>query len=335
MNKQKRSKLSVFVFLLLNILLTASLLLMVLSPSTSVKTVEMQSDIVSSYINNSARQMVANVMGVETARILPYDFSTPDHKPDKTNFSKSGSHDYYKDDTIEVHCWEDTYFGTPCWFAEIKIKHASQLRRQWSNGDYASKSYQYPSNMFKSSNGVAGMSADFYKHRNYGVIVQYGTVICNKVPNNQTLDVLTIDYDGNFTIWEAKELSDKVKKDGADDIMLSFTFGPALVQDGKAVNKNHWKDQELGMLSDYCGRAAIGQKGELHYLLCTAGSVGSSALTCDMMARVMEAEKCITAYNLDGGQSGTLMFNDRVYNKIAYNGIERAMSDIIYFASAE
>lgn len=332
MNKQKRSKRSIFIFMLLNILLVAALMWVVFSPSTSVKTVEMKSDIVSSYINNSAREMVANVMGVENARVLPYDFSTPTHAPDPANFSSKGKNDYYKDDTIEVHCWTKTYYGAPCWFAEIKIKHASQLRRQWSNGDYASKSYQYPSNMFKSSNGVVGMSADFYKHRNYGVVVQYGTVICNKVPDNQVLDVLTIDYDGNFTVWEAKELSNKIKEEGADDIMLSFTFGPVIVQDGEVVHHSHWAKQYLGELYDYCGRAAIGQKGELHYLLCTVGEPG---FNCHKMALVMEQEGCITAYNLDGGQSGTLLFNDGVYNQIAYRGVERAMSDIIYFASAE
>jgi exopolysaccharide biosynthesis protein len=49
----------------------------------------------------------------------------------------------------------------------------------------------------------------------------------------------------------------------------------------------------------------------------------------------MEDKGCQIAYNLDGGQSGTLLFNGKVYNKIAYKGVERAMSDILYFGSAE
>ena len=49
----------------------------------------------------------------------------------------------------------------------------------------------------------------------------------------------------------------------------------------------------------------------------------------------MEEKGCETAYNLDGGQTGTLLFHGEVYNEIAYKGVERAMSDIMYFASAE
>lgn len=176
------------------------------------------------------------------------------------------------------------------------------------------------------------MSADFYKHRNYGIVVQYGTVFCNEPTASQQLDVLTIDYEGNFKIWNENELCEKIRNEGADDIMLSFTFGPALVQDGKAMEPSHWSKQSLGELKQNVGRAAIGQKGELHYLLCTAGTPGMS---CKSMSMVMEDQGCITAYNLDGGQSGTLLFNGKVYNKIAYKGVERAMSDILYFGSAE
>lgn len=331
MNNQKRSKGIVALFLTTSVLMLSSLAFFVSSPATSAETVTMQSDIVSSYINNSARRIASDVVGAENARLLPYDFS-PAQGPDESKFSLVGERSYYKDSTIEVECWKQVCGDVTCWFADVKIKHASQFRRQWANGDYASKSYQYPSNMFKASNGVVGMSADFYKHRNYGIVVQYGTVFCNKPTSYQQLDVLTIDYDGNFKIWNENELCNEIKSHGADNIMLSFTFGPALVQNGKAVEPSHWAKQTLGELHQSVGRAAIGQKGELHYILCTAGNPG---INCKSMAEIMEAQGCITAYNLDGGQSGTLLFNGKVYNRIAYMGVERAMSDIIYFGSAE
>lgn len=338
MNNQKRKKSTVAMFLAFSILMTSGLTCLVSSPVTSVQTVTMQSDIVSSYMNNSVRDMVSEVIGIENVRVLPYDFSAPKSAPNPANFTMGGADgkDYYKDSTIEVVCWEEDYhdksWDTPMWFAEIKIKHASQLRRQWSNGDYASNNYQYPSNMFKSSNGVVGMSDDFYKHRKYGVIIQYGTVICNKRSGGQKLDVLTIDYNGDFKIWSDSELSEKIENEGADDIMLSFTFGPVIVQDGKAVDATHWEKQVLGELDQRVGRAGIGQLGELHYLLCTVGNPG---LTCKQFAQVMEDKGCQIAYNMDGGQSGTLLFNGQVYNEIAYRGVERAMSDILYFGSAE
>ena len=39
------------------------------------------------------------------------------------------------------------------------------------------------------------------------------------------------------------------------------------------------------------------------------------------------------AYALDGGQTGTIMFNKKIVNEPAFDGT-RAISDIIYFATA-
>lgn len=338
MNNKKRKKFTAALFFLLSMFMLSGLIYLVSAPATSVQTVSMQSDIVSSYMNNSVRDMVSEVMGIESARVLPYDFSAPKKAPNSANFKMNGvgGKDYYKDSTIEVVCWKEYYhdkaWDNPMWFADVKIKHASQFRRQWSNGDYASNNYQYPSNMFKSANGVVGMSDDFYKHRKFGIVIQYGTVICNKRTVGQKLDVLTIDYNGDFKIWNDAELSEKIQKDGADDIMLSFTFGPVIVQNGKAVDSKHWEKQTLGELNQKVGRAAVGQLGELHYLLCTVGNPG---MNCKQLSEVMESKGCQIAYNMDGGQSGTLLFNGGVYNEIAYRGVERAMSDILYFGSAE
>ena len=336
MNSVKRSKLAALFSFVLSVAMIFSLLVFVVSPSTTLENVDLPGNTVSSYINNRAGVMLSEVVGIEPVKVLPYDFSAPEKTPDSSNYYTEGEKDCYSDSTIEVKCWKEIHINhkfsnTPVYFSEVKIKHASQFRRQWANGDYNSKSYQYPSNMFASSNGVVGMSADFYKHRKYGIIIQYGTVICNK-RSSRALDVLTVDYNGNFAIWNDTELAKRISKQGADDIMLSFTFGPVLVENGNAVPPSHWEDQGLGELSQGVGRTGIGQLGELHYLLCTVGSPG---MTCEQMTKIMEEKGCITAYNLDGGQSGTMLFDGRVYNKIAYKGVERAMSDILYFASAE
>ena len=40
-----------------------------------------------------------------------------------------------------------------------------------------------------------------------------------------------------------------------------------------------------------------------------------------------------TAYALDGGQTATIVMNDRLINKVSY-GSQREISDILYFATA-
>lgn len=272
MNKPKRKKSTVAFFLVLSLLMTGSLLYLLPSPQSTVPLVEMKQDLISSYMNNRARDILSEVTGIESAHILPFDFTVPAHGPNPDGYSRDANGRlHYQDSTIEVTCWQEKFMTkregySPVYFSEVKIKHASQFRRQWANGDYNSKGYQYPSSMFAASNGVVGMSADFYKHRKYGVIIQYGNVICDK-RGNGPLDVLTIDYNGDFHIWRDKELSQHIQENGADDIMLSFTFGPCIVMDGKAITDGRYDKQGLGELFVTVGRASIGQLGELHYLL--------------------------------------------------------------------
>ena len=335
-NNNRRSR-KAFLFFFTSFVMLLSLVVIAFSPTTTVKQFDMTKNLSSAYLNNQVNNYIAKATNTEVIRMLPYDFSAPKNPPNKNNYYTEGKKSCYKDSTIEVTCWKETdkiNLAEIC-FAEIKIKHPSQFRRQWANGDYNSSKYQYPTNIFALSNGVIGMSSDFYKFRKYGVIVQYGTVICDKrspLTRQRYLDVLVIDYNGDFKIWKDKELSNYIKENGADDIMLSFTFGPALIVDGVPYDPKIEEHYPLGEHDMHSGRAAIAQLGPLHYLLCTFGNPG---LHRPDFPKILAEKGCITAYNLDGGQSGTLIFNGGVYNKIAYKGAQRPMSDVLYFASAE
>ena len=336
MKKNRKSR-KAFSFFFLSLAMLFSLVFLAFSPTTTVKRFDMTKDLSSAYLNNEVNNMIAQATNAEVVRMLPYDFSAPKNAPDKNNYFMDGDKFCYKDSTIEVTCWKEVskINKAEISFADVKIKHPSQFRRQWANGDYNSSKYQYPTNIFALSNGVVGMSSDFYKFRKYGIIVQYGTVICDKRSNlsrQKYLDVLVIDYNGDFKIWNDSELSEHIKKNGADDIMLSFTFGPALVVDGKPYDPAVEKNYPLGESYMHSGRAAIGQLGKLHYLLCTYGNPG---LHREDFPAILAEKGCITAYNLDGGQSGTLVYQNKVFNKIAYMGEQRPMSDVLYFASAE
>ena len=46
----------------------------------------------------------------------------------------------------------------------------------------------------------------------------------------------------------------------------------------------------------------------------------------------MADKNCLVAYNLDGGQSTTMVFNNQLYNVVSDGG-ERNLSDILYFAT--
>jgi len=82
-------------------------------------------------------------------------------------------------------------------------------------------------------------------------------------------------------------------------------------------------------------RMAIGQIGPLSYVLVLAEgrSKDSKGVSHEELANFMFDLGCMQAFNLDGGNSATMVFNGGYYqNKSRDN--ERAQSDMIYFASA-
>ena len=79
-------------------------------------------------------------------------------------------------------------------------------------------------------------------------------------------------------------------------------------------------------------RMALGQLGELHYLLVSVSAEPpyNYGHTMEQFAAEMYNFGCVQAYNLDGGGTGTLVMNDKVMNYV----FQRMIGDIIYFATA-
>lgn len=58
----------------------------------------------------------------------------------------------------------------------------------------------------------------------------------------------------------------------------------------------------------------------------------SRGVTHKQLAQFMGDLGCVTAFNLDGGGSSTLLFHGKVYNSVS-EGSERDISDILYFGT--
>ena len=117
-----------------------------------------------------------------------------------------------------------------------------------------------------------------------------------------------------------------------NNIRFSLGFGPIMVEDGKNVVPEKYP---VGQIEEIYSRAGLGYLGELHYVLVTAG-FGENYQRMSTMrdfADNMIEFGCTKAYALDGGQTGTIVTNDRLINRPDY-GTQRTVSDIIYFATA-
>ena len=274
--------------------------------------------------------------------LLPIDF-TPGSAPKPEGFSDGK----YTDSTISVTTGKGNTGTCDYWYAEIQLTDASQLRTLGASpdGGFARTAEMNGVRFAESAHAVVAINGDFWnskEKRGMGYIIRQGILYQNNLAANRQwdarlMDVLLIDEDGYFTV---------LKQPGKDTIpallngkrvLNAFSFGPILVEDGKAVTNYHQSDYWLDMAANQPRqRMCICQTGHLRYLvLCCAGpykeNAGMTLLELGQLAASLGAQ---TAYNLDGGYSTMLYFNGRPLNESG-NLNPRALMDIIYFASAE
>lgn len=248
---------------------------------------------------------------------------------------------YYLDETIFAVLWKEVIDGKSCSLAEVKIADASQLRRKLADDTFGGYNQYYASDMAVSANAVVAMNADYYLFRDFGIVIydrelkrfNTGTYL-NPYLKYNCIDSLFINSEGDFlykTILE-ENTEESIKQFAADnDILFSLAFGPVLVKDGQAQTCDWYP---LGEIDVGYSRAGIGQVGKLHYLWMSVnhGDV-SGSWTINEFAQHFAEKNVDSAYCLDGGQTGEVVFQGAPYNHVDF-GAERTVSDIIYFASA-
>lgn len=236
--------------------------------------------------------------------------------------------DFYSDDTITVqYSYEKVQFSN-IHYIDVRIAHPSQIRLGLCENKFDMKTKAFPSEIAKSVNAVAAIDGCFYNCRSSGWMIYQGNIMRTTCC---WYDVLMIDSEGNLHAQRdvTIEPSGVLQK---YDIVNALTFGPLLVRDGKAfmISDNIWQPWTPEP------RAAICQYPDgLHYLLCVVEGrmKGSRGLTMQQLADLLESKGVDFAYNLDGGQSATLILGNHVKNVVAYGG-ERELGDILYFATA-
>ena len=300
-----------------------------------------------SFFRSSSNLLLSDAMGEvhKIPRVYTLgmgEYLTPE--PDQSKFTKIEDEerknydgtpiDYYKDETIEVKCWkEKTKYGIIT-FAEVWIAHPSQFRRALVDNVISKNHLDHPQNIFSKTNGVLGMSGDYCAYRPYGIEILYGNLIRDNVGKHLTpkMDILVYDTDGNFSVYESKKDFFETDVYKENKIIHTLAFGPMLIDDYKVSSqKDKLYKYQNGRPWEVWPRAAICQFDyEKHYLLCRLGQPGA---TMENFAKEINKKGVRLAYALDGGQTGTIMFNKKIVNEPAFDGT-RAISDIIYFATA-
>ncbi len=277
---------------------------------------------------------------------LPIDFS-PAPQPNPAKFTENG----YQDQSISVEVETREIDGITVNIAFVRIADPSQLRTAVA-GDVQNKRVDNLETIAAGVNPVIAMNGDLYTQlpEKKTFEVRMGEKI--RMKTNNVKDILVIDDLGDFHLFIRSEGLHKndqpyylsqVKEEGRK-ITNVFTFGPALVRDGKLIDQK--TNSEYSYAPNYKNpRSAIGQTGKLSYVIVVVSGVRGTkegGATFAELAQIMYDLGCIQAYNLDGGNTAQMiMFGPEGKNgELKYNfsgdltAGDRGIKDIIYFATA-
>lgn len=204
---------------------------------------------------------------------------------------------------------------------DIYIKDITSLKTALAEDTFGHSIVEHPLIMALQNDAICAINGDYYgSHTSHGVVIRNGEVY--RLNPNQ--DVCIIYTDGTMKLYTADEFfadTDAI----IENAWQGWSFGPSLVIDGKAVTAF---DSDIGGKNP---RTAIGYYEPGHYCFVTIDGRQdgySNGMTFEEMAKLFTEMGCTMAYNLDGGKSAMMTFDDKIVN-VPYHDV-RESSDIVY-----
>ena len=258
---------------------------------------------------------------------LPIDFS-PGRRPNPALFTQDG----YEDESITVNLQTLEEEGVVWRVAEIYLTHPSQLRTATAGGPRSNR-VAFISAMAEKNNAIFATNANYMTNDPAKTSFEYRMGARVRAKYNNLKDLLITDENADLHIFTGQDKDAAVEAFQAEGhrIVNAFTFGPALVMDDvlQPIPEKYSYNP-----SGREPRLAFGQMGPLTYALVLAEgrTEDSQGATIAELGQFMFDFGCSQAFNFDGGNSATMVYNDGYYQNRTRDN-ERAQSDMLYFAT--
>ena len=222
---------------------------------------------------------------------------------------------------------------TTAYVADVLLSSADSLKTALAQNTFGSNITQTTSDMAEENGAILAINGDYYGANKRGYVIKNGVLYRDTVRQGDDTEDLAIYADGSFAIIDETEVTAQELLDSG--VVQLLAFGPALIENGEILVNS---SDEVSRAKTNNPRTAIGIIDELHYIIVVADgrTSESEGLSLLDLAELMESYGCVTAYNLDGGGSSTMVFNGVVVNQPTTNGstiTERSVSDIVYISA--
>ena len=190
-----------------------------------------------------------------------------------------------------------------------------------------------PSTIASGVGAVLAINGDYYGFRDTGIVIRDGVAYRDAGARQG----LALYDDGTMRLYD--ETTTTAGALVADGVWQTLSFGPGLVDGGAVLDgiDSVEIDTNFGnhSVQGQQPRTAIGMIEANRFLLVVVDgrSAGySRGMTMTELAQVFVDRGAQVAYNLDGGGSSVMVFQDELLTNPLGRGEERGTSDILYVA---
>lgn len=231
---------------------------------------------------------------------------------------------FYMDSQLNLTVKTYTENGVTYHVADFYIRNITVLRTAMAGGTFATGVADSTLKMARENGAVLAVSGDYFGIRERGMVIRNGKVY----RKTKAHEVCVLYRNGTMETYPFSSFD--AERAIAGGAWQAWDFGPALLdENGSSVT-----EFQTG-ISGKNPRIGIGYFEPGHYCLVAIDGRQSSSrgMTLLEMAKLFENLGCQRAYNLDGGHSAVMTFDDEIWSSPSKeNG--RDISDIVYLAPA-
>ena len=218
----------------------------------------------------------------------------------------------------EVNDGNITYY-----LADIYVRDITCFQTALASDTYGSGFRDSIAGMAALKGALLAVNGDYYGNTSEGVVIRNGTIYR---ANATDCDVCVLYYDGTMKVMPGSAFS--VEEAVADGAWQAWTFGPALLGSSGEILTDFSSPSRIISANP---RTAIGYYEPGHYCLVVVDGRGESAgITLPQLSELFHELGCSAAYNLDGGNSSIMVWQDGIVNDPSGGG--RESSDALLIA---
>ena len=212
------------------------------------------------------------------------------------------------------------------YLADIYVRDITCFQTTLAEDTYGTGYRDSIEEMASEGNALLAVNGDYYGNTTEGVVVRNGVIYR---ANPTDCDVCVLYQDGTMQVMPGSAFS--VEEAVAEGAWQAWTFGPALLDADGSVLTSFASSSRIISANP---RTAIGYYEPGHYCLVVVDGRGESAgITLQRLSELFNSLGCKAAYNLDGGKSSIMVWQDEIINTPSGGG--RESSDALLIAEVK